>query len=252
MLSVQRKNLILERLEREGSVSIPPLSEEFGVSEETIRRDLEKLEREGFAKRSYGGATFIGEQRVLPYPVRKKSNVAQKQKIAAAVANLIPNGASIMLDESSTALYVAHALLGKENITLITNSIETAITVRGGKGWNVLLTGGSLVGDVMALTGRRVDQFFREYHADFAVLSCTGLSKHAGITESTEETAVIKRAIIASAERVILAVDSRKFNRTAFASIGSLHDISVLVTDAAPSEAWAQALTDAAVTLVCE
>ena len=73
MLAAERRNLILERLEKDGSVLVIPLSEEFGVSEETIRRDLEKLEKGGFAERCYGGASFVGGRRELPYSVRKKS-----------------------------------------------------------------------------------------------------------------------------------------------------------------------------------
>ena len=250
MLAAERRSLILERLERDGSVLVASLSAVFGVSEETIRRDLEKLEKSGFAERCYGGASFAGGRRELPYSVRKKSNVAGKQKIAAAIAESVPDGSFIMLDESSTSDFVARALSGKRRITLITNSIETVVAMAGEEDRSIMLTGGSLKHGVMSLTGRRTEDFIRGYHVDLAVISCTGVDLKTGFTDAGEDNALIKRAMMESADRVVLAADSSKLGKTAFAPIGRLTELAALVTDKEPDEEWKQALEEAGVKLI--
>ena len=115
MFAPERQKKILERLESDGSVSVARLSEELAVTEETVRRDLEKLEKEGYATRTYGGALLNDEgSNELPYTVRKKTNVEAKKAIAALVADLIHDGDFIMLDESSTSTFVARAIKNKK------------------------------------------------------------------------------------------------------------------------------------------
>ena len=131
MLALERRNLILEKLQEEKKVVVSELSQQFGVSEETIRRDLEKLEKEGLATKSYGGAVLNESTSIdMPFNVRKKANVSGKQKIAEIVASLIHDGDHIILDASSTAVFVAKAIKDKENLTVITNSIEKDIQLR--------------------------------------------------------------------------------------------------------------------------
>ena len=250
MLAVERKNLILERLRAQGRVLNKELSAEFRVTEETIRRDLEKLEREGFILRGHGGAVYTeGSRADPPYNVRKKTNVQGKERIAALAANLVTDGDFIMLDESSTAAYIARELAGKRNITLITNSIEILAEVRDKAGWNVLCTGGLLKKDVMALTGRQAESFIRGYHVDKAIISCTGLDIEAGFTDAGEDNALIKQAMMASADKTILACDSHKFDKRAFAPIGGLDDLEALITDTRPDEMWKAALAEKGVAL---
>lgn len=108
MLAIERKSEILTILQKEKSVLVAELSQKYGVTEETIRRDLDKLEKEGYVKKTYGGAVLkqkINED--IPFKIREKTNIVQKQKIAKAVAQMIEDGESIMLDSSSTSLMVA-------------------------------------------------------------------------------------------------------------------------------------------------
>ncbi len=251
MLSIERRNSILETLQQDKRVVVSALSQRFGVSEETIRRDLEKLEKEGYATRTYGGALLNDEgSNELPYTVRKKTNVEAKKAIAALVADLIHDGDFIMLDESSTSTFVARAIKNKKNITLITNSIEIILEVSGAQGWNILSTGGVLKPDVLSLAGHQAESMIRSYHVDKAVISCTGLDRVSGYTESVDDNARIKKAMIAAARQTILAVDSRKFDRVAFAPIGSMDQLSALVTDTEPAAQWRQTLAQSGVTLI--
>ena len=115
MLAIERRNAILAKLSIEGKVVVSDLAAEYEVTEETIRRDLEKLDRDGLARKTYGGAVKIESFNIdLPFQVRKQSNVESKQKIAAAVGSMIKDGDYIMLDSSTTALYVIKNILDRK------------------------------------------------------------------------------------------------------------------------------------------
>lgn len=251
LLSIERRNMILETLQQEKRVVVSALSQRFDVSEETIRRDLEKLERDGYATRTYGGALLNEDNSSeLPYTVRKKTNVEAKKVIAAQVAELIRDGDFIMLDESSTSTFVAKAIKTKRNITLITNSIEIILEVSSCEGWHILSTGGALKSGVLSLTGHQAESMIRSYHVDKAIISCTGLDLETGFTEAGDDNARIKKAMIAAARQTILAADSRKFDRVAFAPICKMDQLYALVTDKEPADSWCSALKQSGVLLI--
>ncbi|HHT54570.1 MAG TPA: DeoR/GlpR transcriptional regulator [Clostridiales bacterium] len=252
MLAIERRAQILEQLKREKRILINQLSVKFGVSEETIRRDMEKLEQEGYVTRTYGGAVYNEDtRRELPYEIRKRTNVDAKLKIASAVADLISDGDYIMLDESTTSTFVARALKGMRNITLITNSVEIVLELASDvQGWNIFCTGGLLKSNSLAFTGKRAESMIESYHVNVTVISCEGIDLEAGYTDSREETALLKRSMMASAKKVILAADSKKFGKVAFINIGRFADLDVLVTDADPGPGWRACLEENGVKLV--
>ena len=128
MLAIERRNEILEKLQTDRRVVVSELSQIYEVSEETIRRDLDKLVNDGYAIKSYGGAVINENMNIdLPFNIRKNRNVIGKQRIAELVAKIVQDGDSIMLDASSTAVYIAKGLKDKKNLTLITNSMEIVI-----------------------------------------------------------------------------------------------------------------------------
>ncbi len=252
MLAIERRAQILEQLKREKRILINQLSVKFGVSEETIRRDMEKLEQEGYVTRTYGGAVYNEDtRRELPYEIRKRTNVDAKLKIASAVADLISDGDYIMLNESTTSTFVARALKGMRNITLITNSVEIVLELASDvQGWNIFCTGGLLKSNSLAFTGKRAESMIESYHVNVTVISCEGIDLEAGYTDSREETALLKRSMMASAKKVILAADSKKFGKVAFINIGRFADLDVLVTDADPGPGWRACLEENGVKLV--
>ncbi|MBR3643109.1 MAG: DeoR/GlpR transcriptional regulator, partial [Parasporobacterium sp.] len=136
MLAIERRNKILSLLQTDKKVVVSELSESFRVSEETIRRDLERMEKEGYCTKTYGGAIIKEDSAVeLPFTVRKNTNVAGKQQIAKLIAIMIRDGDQIMLDASSTAVFVAQNIKKKKNITVITNSIEVLFELSDVTGW---------------------------------------------------------------------------------------------------------------------
>ena len=245
MLAIERRNAILEKLQAERRVVVSELSQIYKVSEETIRRDLEKLENDGFAIKSYGGAVINENANVdLPFNIRKKRNVISKQKIAEVISSRIKDGTSIMLDASPTAVYIAKALKERKNLTLITNSIEILIEMFDTPNVNVLSTGGAMREGSFALVGPQTDKMLKSYHVDIAIVSAKGFDLETGMTDTEELHANNKKTMLHAGREKVLAVDSSKFGKTAFTEIGTLEDISMVVTDAKPDEVWLQAFKE--------
>ena len=237
MLAIERRREILARLTIDGKVIVSELARDFEVTEETIRRDLERLDKEGLVSKTHGGA--VSKQNTsldLPYNVREGVNVVQKQKISDAIADMIRDGERIMLDSSS--LYVVKKLKNKKNLTIITNSVKILIELADKSDWTVLSTGGLLKNGALSLTGSSAEKMISTYHVDTAICSCKGIDTDMGITDSNEKDSLIKRAMFASAECRILALDAEKFDKKSFVRVGGFRDIEVLVTDSEPSEKW--------------
>ena len=172
MLALERRNLILEKLQNEKRVVVSELSQLYGVSEETIRRDLDKLEKEGLAIKSYGGAVINEDVSIdLPFNVRKNQNVVGKQKMAEIVASLVHDGEHLLLDASTTAVFVATALKENERLTVLTNSMEILLELADVSGWNIISTGGMMKEGYLAFLGSRTEEVIRSYFADTVIFS---------------------------------------------------------------------------------
>ena len=252
MLAAERRRVITERIKATGQVVVSTLSTEFQVSEETIRRDLEWLEKEGIATRIYGGAVLRGNDRIAPpYSIRKNTSIEPKIAIARQLARLVRDGDTLMVDESSTAAYAVRALRQKKGITLITNSLELLGEMNGQDTWNIISTGGNLKHDVLALVGPHALRTVRSYHVRYAILSCRGINDRLGLADSDDAVAEIKQAMIASCDSAILLADQRKFDRDGLVALGSLELVDKLITDQMPSQQWLQRLQKSGVELLC-
>ena len=239
MLALERRNLILEKLQEEKRVVVSELSQLYSVSEETIRRDLDKLEKEGLATKSYGGAVINEDVGIdLPFIVRKNQNVQGKQKMAEIAASMVNDGDHIFLDASTTAVFVAKALKEKERLTVVTNSMEILLELSDVSGWNIISTGGVMKEGYLAFLGARTEEVIRSYYVDKVIFSCKALNEDMGIMESKEAFGTTKKAMINSGKMRILVVDSTKFDQTAFSVAGQLRDIETVITDKKPSEKW--------------
>ena len=239
MLALERRNLILEKLQAEKRVVVSELSQLYEVSEETIRRDLDKLEKEGLATKSYGGAVINEDVSIdLPFNIRKNQNVSGKQQMADIAASLVQEGDHIFLDASTTAVFIAKALQDKERLPVITNSMEILLELSDVSGWNIISTGGVMKEGYLAFLGSKTEDAIRSYYVDKVIISCKALDHEWGIMESQEAFGTTKKAMIASGREKILVVDSTKFDQTAFSVAGKLRDIDVIVTDRKPSEKW--------------
>lgn len=238
MLGLERRQKILEKLKQENRVYVSQLSKIFDVTEETIRRDLDKLEEEDLIRRDYGGAvlnSYISED--LSFLKRSLINGDLKNLIAKTAQKLIDDDSTIMMDSSTTCLALLNLLRQRKNLTIITNSIRLAYDFSGVP-FKIISVGGTLRAKSFALTGAITCNTLRNYFVDYAILSCKGIDIERGVMESNDEESTVKQVMIAQAKKVILLVDSSKFDKISFTKTCDFSKISILVTDREPSEDW--------------
>jgi DeoR family L-fucose operon activator len=231
MLVAERYDKIVQLVNERGSVRVSELSEICGVTEETIRRDLDRLEAEGKLRRSHGGAVSVKEQAAeIPYFEREVTNVEEKKKIAQEAIRHIAPQDRIVLDASSTAWYVAQNLPDIP-LTVLTNSIKVALELSSKEKIEVISTGGMLSASSLSYVGPLTDRSLELYHVNKAFVSCKGVHLKRGISESSELQATVKRKMIDLADQVYLLADSSKFGLQSFTHVAPLRDVDVLITD---------------------
>ena len=231
-------------LEAGKSVLVADLSKQYGVTEETIRRDLEKLEREGLAQRTYGGAVLAQNLAAEPpYRMRAETHKAQKLIIANKIAAMIEPKETLLLDASSTCVLIAKKLKKRGKLTIITNSVEILMECADAENLTLISTGGNLRGNSLSLIGQLPIKTLSQFTVDRAILSCKGLDFTKGTTESNLAEAEIKRAMAANAQQVILAADNSKFGRISFAQSLDFAQIHCVVSDTIPGD-WMRFLDE--------
>lgn len=239
MLAVDRRKGILSRLKAAGSITVSELSVLYNVSEETIRRDLSRLEREGLLEKTYGGAYIKdGMHREVPFSLRNVAHVEEKEQIGRRGAELIENGDTIFIDASTTALHVGQAINGKENLIVITNALAAAYRLAEETDAKVICIGGTLRKTSLTAVGRFAENAIKNYYADKAFFSCDGVDRENGITDANENEAEVRKAMLQQAKKRILVADHTKFNRTSFVLIDRFEHVDTVITDQPLSEPW--------------
>jgi DeoR/GlpR family transcriptional regulator of sugar metabolism len=254
MLAIERHNAIKEMLQQQDCVSITELSKQFGVTEETIRRDLEKLSAaDKNIDRVHGGAYLIKNADLeAPFEMRKEMLVEEKRSIAMLAAKYIESGDCIMLDSSTTALQLAVLLKETtQQLTVISNSISVVNEFSMSKNIRVICIGGSLRHNSQSFVGYAATQALSEYRANKAFVSCSGIHQTLGITDNSEGEAQVRRLMLTNAARRIMLVDSEKFGRSAFHQIAPMDSIHTIITDMEPELPWRDLLREKRIELVC-
>ncbi|MNI04274.1 Glucitol operon repressor [compost metagenome] len=251
MLVAERLHKIVQLVNERGSIRVTELSELFSVTEETIRRDLDKLEGEGKLARSHGGAISVKDDvhSEVPFLVRETTNVEQKRRIAEeAIKHIQPND-RIILDASSTAWYMAQ-ILPDLPLTVITNSIKVALELSGKEKIQVLSTGGLLTQRSLSFIGPLAERSLDQYHVEKAFISGKGLHLQRGVSESNEMQALIKQKMISIADEVYVLADYSKFGHQSFAHVSGWDQIQHLITDVRTDLASVQQLRDRSVDVI--
>lgn len=245
MLVAERQQKIVELVNQRKSVRVSELSKMFEVTEETIRRDLEKLEKDKKLARSHGGAVSLhpNDSLEIPYSEREIMNVKEKQQIALESIKYVQEGDKIILDASTTAWYMAKTLPDIP-LTVMTNSIKVAMELSGKKQITVISTGGTLLSKSLSYVGPLAETSFESYHFDKAFISCKGLHLERGLSESDEQQARVKKKMIESTDCIYVMVDYSKFGSLAFSKIGNLDVVNRIVTDSHTDDLTLQRLKD--------
>ncbi len=239
----------MESLRTHDSVSVSDLAQRHGVSEMTIRRDLDELAQQGVVRRVRGGALSLllrGEE--PPFGVREREAAEAKHRIAADVADLIADGEAVLLDGGTTALEVARALVSRR-VTVLPLSLQAATVLAGGPRVRLVLPGGEVRQGELNFTGPLTEASIASLRFDTAVIGCCGLSSEHGMTAHDLLDVAVKRAAMAAARRSVVVCDSGKFGRTAFGSVCPIDRIDVVVTDDGIPREQHDALTAAGVTV---
>lgn len=230
MLVAQRHQKIIELVNERGSIRVSEISDVCAVTEETIRRDLDKLEKEGKLVRSHGGASKIIDKPEPHYTEKEITNEEEKKKIAEEAIKYIDPKDILILDASTIAWYMA-SLIADMPLTVITNSVKVTLELSSKEQIYVISTGGKLSPGSLSFVGHIAEQSLQQYHVSKAFISCKGLHIERGISESNELQARVKQKMLSITDQVYLLADYSKFDTQAFASFASWEHIDHLITD---------------------
>lgn len=232
MIPVERQQAILDLLDKKQSVQVNDLVALFAVSEMTIRRDLDILERKGLLRRVHGGAVSNrGRSYEPPFMLRSSANVEAKQRIGRAAAQLVKNGDSLMLDVGTTTLEVARNLKDHQDLSVITPSFHIAATLVEHPDIRLILTGGILRRGELSLVGHLAERAIQDFYVDKLFMGVGGVDFKAGFTEFNLEDTLVKQAMLRQAKDITVVVDSSKFGHVALNAIAPLQAADRIITD---------------------
>jgi DeoR/GlpR family transcriptional regulator of sugar metabolism len=240
-----RADFILQELRRNGRVDADELSKQLAVNSSTIRRDLEKLERQNLLRRIHGGAVPVDtlSYSAYAYDLTFQKNMGkqldEKASIALAAVDLIQPGDAIALSPGTTtthlARYIRHSQL--QNLNVVTNAVNIAMELAGLPGISLTLIGGLLLPDFFALVGPSAEQSLSQIYVTKAFIGVTGLHPVHGLTGPNQLEAFTHRVMIQRAQQAIVLADHTKLERVALYAIAPITAIHTLITDRAASPA---------------
>jgi DeoR/GlpR family transcriptional regulator of sugar metabolism len=231
-LKEQRQQLILETVKDSRQVTVCELSQRFGVSHVTIRRDLRELAARGLLRRAHGGAILATPAPPEPPVIQRMVRAENcKECIGRAAAALVSDGDSVFIGSGSTTAYVARNLDGRKNLTVVTNALNIASKLATAQGVTIVVTGGMMRASELSLVGHITEQSLREVRVDKAIMGMRAISLEAGMTNDYLPEVMTDRAIIEMAPELIVVADHTKFGKVASAYVAPVERITTLVTD---------------------
>lgn len=245
----ERRRQILLELKLRPHVRISALSDRFGVSSETVRRDLDALADDGLISRAHGGASAPTQGHYPSLDERVTSRIEERERIGRRAAELVRDGETVMIDSGSTTLQLARALAYRGTAcTVITNSVPVAMTLGHGAA-EVLLCPGEYLAAESAVIGTETLDFLSRFNVDRCMIGASGLSVQ-GLSETVRGFAAVKRVMLRRAAQRHLLIDSQKFGRKGLAHVGDLSELHSIIVDVPPKGALQAALGAAKVETV--
>lgn len=247
-----RREEIIKLVEEKRTVKVQDLIERFGVSNETIRRDLEALESEGRLHRIYGGAAAKAMYGLEPdYASREINKFAEKIRIGEKAVEYIEDGDTLVIDLGTTTLQFAKALKGKRKVTVLTNSLAAGMELSADPDIRVILLGGNLRAGDLATSGFLAEDALARFNADKLILGIGGLTVEGGVTDYNVDESNLRRHMVETCREVIGLTDSSKIGTTAMNQICSAERLSVLITDEGIDDKTRAKLAGKGVEIVC-
>jgi DeoR/GlpR family transcriptional regulator of sugar metabolism len=228
----ERRQQVLRRIQEDGRVSVGQLSQEFGVSEVTIRMDLQALADRKLIVRTHGGAV-VGDTNLyeLALAMRRQQQVQEKSRIGEAGAALVANGDAIILDSSSTALAIAQHLKNHRHLTIVTNSLAVAQEMLDAPDVTVVMSGGRVRRDTASLVGPDGLDMLCKYNIQKGFFGAHGITVLDGLTDVSADEAEVKRRMAEMCRQVIAVLDATKWGKVGLVSFARLDQIHSVITD---------------------
>lgn len=232
-IPAERQKKIIEYIERNTSAQIHELSEAFRVSEATVRRDLDDLDRQGAIRRTHGGAMKLDRSTSYEHIYSEKITLMreEKRRIAARAAGMVHAGDTVIIDSGTTTFFIAQALSALENLTVITNDLSIAYQIPLHPTSTMVVTGGMRRTGYQELVGTVTENFIRNTHVDISFVGVDGIDLTGGVSIANFQEVGAKQMMLKAAERSVIVADRTKFGRVALAWLCDLHDTDLLITD---------------------
>jgi DeoR family glycerol-3-phosphate regulon repressor len=248
MIPNPRQSELLEEVRRRGAVSVEALAERFGVTLQTVRRDVKLLAEAALLARFHGGVRLPSSTTEnIEYRQRQQLNQGAKQRIAKAVAKAVPQGCSLIINIGTTAEAIARELVRHRGLRVITNNLNVAAILSDNADCEVIVAGGVVRSRDRGIIGEATIDFIRQFKADIGLIGISGIEADGTLRDFDYREVKVAQTIIERSREVWLAADHSKFNRPAMVEVARLDQIDTLYTDQPPPEPFPALLADAAV-----
>ncbi|WKB55183.1 DeoR/GlpR family DNA-binding transcription regulator [Eleftheria terrae] len=243
-----RQAQLLEEVRANGALSVESLAERFGVTLQTVRRDVKLLSEAGLLARFHGGVRVPSSTvENIAYRQRQNLNADAKQRIARSVAKAVPDGCSLILNIGTTTEAVAHELMRHRGLRVITNNLNVAAILSDNPDCEVIVAGGVVRSRDRGIVGEATVDFIRQFKVDIGLIGISGIEPDGSLRDFDYREVKVSRAIIEHSREVWLATDHSKFNRPAMVQLGHMSELDMLFTDAAPPDPYPRLLSEAGV-----
>lgn len=245
-----RQSLLLDEVRTRGAVSVEALAEQFGVTLQTVRRDVKMLSDAGLLARFHGGVRLPSSTiENIAYRQRQELNDVGKQRIAKHVAAAVPNNCSLIMNIGTTMEAIAHQLLRHTGLRVVTNNLNVAAILSDNPDCEVIVAGGVVRSRDRGIIGEVTVEFIRQFKVDIGLIGISAIEPDGTLRDFDYREVNVAKAIIEHSREVWLAADHTKFNRPAMVELAQLHQVDRLFTDAEPPSPFPELIAEAGVGL---
>ena len=246
-----RQTELIDEVRLRGSVSVEALAEKFGVTLQTVRRDVQRLSEAGLVARFHGGVRVpVSTTENIAYRQRQALQADGKTQIARAIAQRVPEGCSLILNIGTTIEAVARELLRHKGLRVITNNLNVAAILSDNPDCEVIVAGGVVRARDRGIVGEATVDFIRQFRVDIGLVGISGIEDDGSLRDYDYREVKVARAIIEQSRQVWMAADHSKFGRPAMVRLARMDEIDMVFTDQHPPEPFGQLMTDAGVECV--
>lgn len=245
----RRQDRIMELIHQQGFVTTEQLVDHFRVTPQTIRRDLNELASQNRVRRHHGGAGIDSSTVNTAYQTRKIMELDAKERIAAALVELIPDNASLFINIGTTTETIARALLVRNNLRVVTNNLHVASILSAREDFTIIIAGGEVRNRDGGIVGEATRDFINQFRMDFGIIGISGIHHDGSLLDFDYREVRVAQAIIGNSSQVLLAADHTKFGRNAMVRLGNITQADHVFTDQVPPEEIRHLLSDHQVAL---